>query len=369
MQAPTSVAITRTLLALLFLCASGPPAASADTQARLSVGAAHPHGSPRRMSLRSLSSVDGNSSMTPGSSGMPGGSNTTGSNITNLVLAANQAAAQLVFGMQPSDFAMLCSNHSLLSDFAYGCTTAVATQLQVSTGSKVNVASAVPGITCSRRRRSLLQANTTTVPINFLMTFPANTTNTTLPMLALVNRINTLGMAALGVNYLALIPSANLTVTAQLLNLQRLQDAPMNVVADNQAVAQLAYVLSPAVFAALCSNATARGAFADDSAAAMAAQLASQVQSLVTRINTEGVAALGVTSLGPVATSEMTVTGVVVPTVPSGTAAPTATLAGTTPSESGLSRSAKLGLGLGLGLGGGLLCAGAAALILARRRQ
>ncbi|GFH17634.1 hypothetical protein HaLaN_14308, partial [Haematococcus lacustris] len=119
--------------------------------------------------------------------------------------------------------------------------------------------------------------------------------------------------------------------------------SPAPVVADNQAVARLAFVLSPAVFAQLCSDATARGAFADDAAAAMATQLmkssgsaisvsgsvpasacgrrlrallqssttmpvnflitfppgtnaaaqASQVQNLVTRINTEGVAALG----------------------------------------------------------------------------
>ncbi|KAJ9508063.1 hypothetical protein QJQ45_021399 [Haematococcus lacustris] len=192
---------------------------------------------------------------------------------------------------------------------------------------------------------------------------------------------------------------------------------PAPVVADNQAAAQLVFVLSPAVFAALCSNATARGAFADDSAAAMAAQLvrssgsavsvvgsvpastcgrrarallqagttmpvnylitfpsgtnaaaqASQVQSLVTRINTEGVAALGVTSLGPVATSEMTVTGVVVPVVSTGATVPNP--ADPLESESGVPRATQLGVGIGLGLGGGLIAAGCVAAALALRRR
>ncbi|KAL6765348.1 hypothetical protein V8C86DRAFT_793695 [Haematococcus lacustris] len=192
---------------------------------------------------------------------------------------------------------------------------------------------------------------------------------------------------------------------------------PAPVVADNQAAAQLVFVLSPAVFAALCSNATARGAFADDSAAAMAAQLvkssgsavsvvgsvpastcgrrtrallqasttmpvnylitfppgtnaaaqASQVQSLVTRINTEGVAALGVTSLGPVATSEMTVTGVVVPVVSTGATVPNP--ADPLESESGVPRATQLGVGVGLGLGGGLIAAGCVAAAFALRRR
>ncbi|KAL6765339.1 hypothetical protein V8C86DRAFT_2457889 [Haematococcus lacustris] len=191
---------------------------------------------------------------------------------------------------------------------------------------------------------------------------------------------------------------------------------PAPVVADNQALTQLAYVLSPAVFAALCSNATARGAFADDSAAAMAAQLvkssgsavsvvgsvpastcgrrtrallqasttmpvnylitfppgtnaaaqASQVQSLVTRINTEGVAALGVTSLGPVSTSDITVTAVVVPT----TSSSGLQAVGTDSSDDNkLSLSTRLGVGLGVGLGMGALCAAVVGFVVFRRSQ
>ncbi|KAL6757240.1 hypothetical protein V8C86DRAFT_3095592 [Haematococcus lacustris] len=128
---------------------------------------------------------------------------------------------------------------------------------------------------------------------------------------------------------------------------------------------RVTYIISPAIFTLLCSNATARTTFADDSASALAAQLTrssgtavsvagsvpasacgrrmrallqasptfpvnylitfplgtaaatqdSQVRSLVTRINTEGVVALGVVRLGPVEVADITAVAEVVPTM------------------------------------------------------
>ncbi|KAL6757239.1 hypothetical protein V8C86DRAFT_2629207 [Haematococcus lacustris] len=191
---------------------------------------------------------------------------------------------------------------------------------------------------------------------------------------------------------------------------------PSPMVAPNQAATRVTYNISPAIFTLLCSNATARTTFADDSASALAAQLTrssgtavsvagsvpasacgrrmrvllqasptfpvnylitfplgtaaatqdSQVRSLVTRINTEGVVALGMVRLGPVDVADITAVAEVVPTMATSFPAPV-----TTTSESGVPQATQLGLGLGLGLGGGLLAAGcgAAAFILHRRKQ